>query len=185
MGEGGNSAGSTPGLTLILPLFLGHLVLPGYTVSACYANSLFLGALHWLAVEADLGHFGVSFLEVLILFEQWAGLRLLSEKVTVPHDRDTSISSVPVSEGIEIRQGCQFISNLVRAVGKLPSGICRFLPCGVGSHMSRSRHSGWEQCYHGLASRPLESCHRQCLQAVCGVLGLSSGCGDGAFGWNT
>ena len=26
-------------------------------------------------------HFGVSFLEILILFEQWAGHRLLSEKL--------------------------------------------------------------------------------------------------------
>ena len=29
--------------------------------------------------------FGVSFLELLILVEQWAGHRLLSEKVTRPH----------------------------------------------------------------------------------------------------
>ena len=32
----------------------------------------------------DMGHFGVSFLELLILFEHWAGHRLLSEKVTWP-----------------------------------------------------------------------------------------------------
>ena len=36
--------------------------------------------------------------------------------------------------------------------------------------MSRLRHLGWNQCSHGLSSRPLESCHRQCLQTVCGVL---------------
>ena len=48
------------------------------------------------------------FLEVLILFEQWAGHRLLSEKVTRPHvraDRSMLIPSVLVSEGIEIRHG--------------------------------------------------------------------------------
>ena len=33
-----------------------------------------------------------------------------------------SISSVPVSEGIEIRQGCRFIRSLFRALGKLPGG---------------------------------------------------------------
>ena len=38
--------------------------------------------LHWPTGSADMGHFGISFLELLILFEQWAGHRLLSEKVT-------------------------------------------------------------------------------------------------------
>ena len=52
----------------------------------------------------------------LILYEEWAGHRLLSEKVTRPHvraHRPISISSVPVSEGIEIRQGCRFISLIM------------------------------------------------------------------------
>ena len=47
----------------------------------------------------------VSHLEVLILFEQRVGHRLLSEKVTRPHvraHRPISISSAPVPEGIEI-----------------------------------------------------------------------------------
>ena len=59
-----------------------------------------------------LGHFGVSFLELLILVEQWAGHLLLSEKVIRPHVRANCpilIPSVPVSEGIEIRHGCQFL----------------------------------------------------------------------------
>ena len=88
----------------------------------------------------DMGHFGVSFLELLILFEQWAGHRLLSEKVTRPRtraNRPILIPSVPVSEGIAIRHGCQFISCLVRALAKLVGGIGRFLPGGIGSHMSR------------------------------------------------
>ena len=129
----------------------------------------------------------MSSLEHLILFEQWAGHQLLSgtsylframgwfwllsEKVTSPHvraNRPLLIPSVPVSEGIEIRHGCQFISSLVRALTKLPGGIDRFLSCGVGSHMSRLRHLGWNQCSHGLTSRPLESCHHQCLKAICG-----------------
>ena len=60
------------------------------------------------------------------------------------------VPSVPVSEGIEIRHGCQFISILVRALAKLPGGMGKFLPCGLGSHMSRLRHLGWNQCSHGL-----------------------------------
>ena len=47
------------------------------------------------------------FLDVLILFELWVGHRLLSEKVVRPHERAPpySISSVPVSEGIENSAG--------------------------------------------------------------------------------
>ena len=109
----------------------------------------------------------------LFFFEQWAGHRLLSEKVR-PHvraNRPILIPSVPVSEGIEIRHGCQFLRSLVRALAKLPGGIGRFMPCNLGSHLSRLRHVGWNQCSQGLTSRPLESCHHQCLKAVCGVLG--------------
>ena len=41
--------------------------------------------------------------------------------------------------------------------------------------MSRLRHHGWDQCSHGLTSRPSESCHHQCHQAVFGVLGYRKG----------
>ena len=58
---------------------------------------------------------------------------------SVRANRPISISSVPVSEGIEIRQGCQFISSLVGAWGKLPGGVGRFLPCRVGTRMCRLR----------------------------------------------
>ena len=91
--------------------------------------SAFLGSLHWPVDAVDLGHLCVSFLELLILFEQWAGHRLLSEKVTA--NRPVLIPSVPVSEGTEIRHGCQFLSCLVRALAKLPGGIGGFLPCGL------------------------------------------------------
>ena len=93
------------------------------------------------------------FLELLILFEQSAGHRLLSEKVTRPRvraHRPILIPSVPVSEGLEIRHGCQVLSSLIRALAKLSGGLGRFLPCGLGSHMSRLRHLGWNQCSHGL-----------------------------------
>ena len=80
-----------------------------------------------------------------------------------------------MSEGIEIRHGCQFLSSLVRALAKLLGGLGRFVPCHLGSHMSRLRHLGWNQCSHGLTSRPLESCHHQCLKAVCDVLEYPKG----------
>ena len=99
---------------------------------------------------------------------------MLSEKVTRPHvraNRPILIPSVPVSDGIEIRHGCQFLCSFVRALAKLPGGLGQFLPCELGSHMSRKRHLGWNHCSHGLTSRPFESCHHRCLKAVCGVLG--------------
>ena len=117
-------------------------------------------------------------MELLILFEQWAGHLLLSEKVTMPHvraNRPILIPSVPVTEGIEIRHGCQFLSGLLRALSKLSGGLGRFLPCNLGSQKSRKRHLGWNQCSHGLSSRPLETCHHQCLKAVCGVLVYDKG----------
>ena len=94
---------------------------------------------------------------------------MLSEKVTRPHvraGRPILLPCVPVSEGIEIRHGCQFLSSLVRALAKLAGGLGRFMPCSLGSHLSRLRHVGWNQCSHGLNSRPLESCHHQCLKAI-------------------
>ena len=48
------------------------------------------------------------------------------------------------------------------------------MPRYLGPHMSWLRHLGWNQCSHGLSSRPLESCHHQ-FQAVCGVLGYPEG----------
>ena len=131
-----------------------------YSVSILVRFTSFLKTLHWPSGFVDLGHFGLSFLELLILFEQWVGRRLLSEKVTRPHVR-AHRPSVPVTEGIEIRHGCQFLSSLLRALSKLSGGLGRFLPCDLGSHMSRLRHLGWNQCSHGFSSRPLESCHHQ------------------------
>ena len=152
---------------LVLTLLLGHTVLV-----FCLGLLLFLLLNIGLLVPTTFGHFGVSCLELLILFEQWAGHRLLSEKVTRPHvraHRPILIPSVPVSEGIEIRHGCQFVSSLVRALSKFPGGLGRFLPCSLGSHMSRLRHLCWNQCSHGLSSRPLKSCHHQCLKTLCGI----------------
>ena len=149
-----------------------------YSVGILVRFTSFLGTLHWPSGSVDLGHFGISFLELLILFEQWAGYRLLSEKVTRPHvraDRSILFPSVPVSEGIEIRYGCQFLSSLIRALAELPGGLGRFLPCRLGTHLSRLGHVGWNQCSHGLDSRPLESCQHQCLKALCGVLRYSKG----------
>ena len=46
-----------------------------YSVGIVCKFTTFLGTLHWLVGAVDMGHFGVSFSEILILFEQWAGHR--------------------------------------------------------------------------------------------------------------
>ena len=56
-----------------------------YSVGTQVKFTSFLGTLNWPMDSDDLGHFGVSFWELLILFKQWAEHRLLSEKVTRPH----------------------------------------------------------------------------------------------------
>ena len=69
-------------------------------------------SLHWPADSGDLGHHGVSYPELSILFEQLVGHRLLSEKVVRSHERahrPLSVSSSLVTTGIEIRQGCRFV----------------------------------------------------------------------------
>ena len=84
------------------------MLLPGRIVLLFCKFTAFLGTLHWPVDAVDMGHFGVCFLEILVLFEQWAGHRLLSEKVTRPHvraSRPILVPSVLVSEGIEIRHG--------------------------------------------------------------------------------
>ena len=87
-------------------------------------------------------------MELLILFEQWAGHRLLSEKVTRPHVR-------PVSEGIEIRQGCQFISSLVGALSKLPGGLGRFSAMWCWSPLEKASSFGVESMFPwGLPQDP-------------------------------
>ena len=98
------------------------------------------GSLHWPSDAGDVGHFGVSYLEVLILFEHWLGHRLLSEKVTRMHhlraNRPFYVPPAPVTEGVQIRLGCQYISSFFRALGKLSGGLSRFIPGSIGGDMS-------------------------------------------------
>ena len=114
-----------------------------------------------------MGKFGVSSLEILILFERWIGHRLLPEK-TVPFCRRPGrmlhAGTSPFSERVQKRLGCQFIGSLFRSLGRLAGGHSRFIPGSLEPHLSRLRHMGWRQCGHGLTSRPLESSLPVCLE---------------------
>ena len=81
-------------------------------------RSFLLGSLHWPCGAGDLGVGGVSNLELLVLYEQWAGERLVIEGA-VPFarrvGRPISVSAVPVGPGIDIGRSCRFLGSLVSA----------------------------------------------------------------------
>ena len=120
----------------------------------------FLGSLHWPVGGLDLGVVGISYVELLILYELWAGERLSLERAVPPylrHGRPISVSAVPFGPGIDIWRSCRFIGALMRSLCLLPGGLVRFVPCSIGANHCRLRHIGWEKCGHGLTSRPRET----------------------------
>ena len=83
----------------------------------------FLGTLHWGQGGVDLGVGGVSFVEVLILCELWAGERLdLAKAVPLYRraGRSISVSVVPFGPGTDIWRSCRYIGALFRALVALP-----------------------------------------------------------------
>ena len=62
-----------------------------YTWSLGQVGS-FLGSLHWPAGDLDLGVGGVSYVELFILYELWAGERLSLEKATPRYLRASNFS---------------------------------------------------------------------------------------------
>ena len=108
----------------------------------------------------DLGAGGVSYVELLIIYELWAGERLSLKKAHpryLGQGRPISVSAVPFGPGIDIWRSCRFIGALMRSLCLLPGGLRRFVPCFIGANHCRLRHIGWENCGHGLTSRPRES----------------------------
>ena len=87
-----------------------------------------LGTLHWPAGGMDLGVGGISYVELLILFELWVGERLSLEK---PHPRylrpgrPISVSVVPFGPGIDIWPSCRFIGAMMRSLCLLLGGLGR------------------------------------------------------------
>ena len=76
-----------------------------------------------------------------------------------------------MSEGIEIRQECHFISSLVRALATLPGGIGRFLPGG-----------SWFS-YVQVKASWLESVFSRSEVKTVGILSLSMPQGCLWWGW--
>ena len=132
---------------------------------------------------------GVSFVELLILYERWAGERLMLE-MSVPElrrfDRPISVSAFPTGPSTDSWRSCRFLGAMLRALGGLPGGLGRFLPCRLGANHCRLRSLGWERRGHGLTSRPLEACGTGFLDDLLSLFGYPSGSGqslvDGSLG---
>ena len=115
---------------------------------------------------------GVSYIELLILNELWAGERLSLEKVHPRYlrpGRPISVSTVPFCPGIDIWRSCRFNGSLMRSLCLLPGGLRRFVPCSIGANHCRLRHTGWEKCGHGLTSRLRESASELFLDELLGL----------------
>ena len=113
-------------------------------IAACFLIKWvsFLWSLHWPVGGGVWERGGVSYLDLLILYEQWAGEKLSLEKA-VPRLR---------------RPGrCRFIGALCRSLACLPGRFEILVPCSTCANLSRHRCIGWERCGHGLTSRPRET----------------------------
>ena len=58
-----------------------------YSVNILLEFSSFLASLHWPQGDTDLGKFGVSYFELLLMFEIYVGHRLYAEKAVRSHLR--------------------------------------------------------------------------------------------------
>ena len=119
-------------------------------------------------------------LELLILYELWAGERLSLEKATPRYlrpGRSISVSAVLFGPGIDIWRSCRFIGALMRSLCLLPGGLGRFVTCSIGANHCRLRHIGWEKCGHGLTSRPRESASLHFLNELLALFRYPSGSG--------
>ena len=124
-----------------LPITQEDVAVWPYSVDIFLVFSSFLASLQWPQGNPDLGKFGISYFELLLMFEIYAG------HTSVPWTPGFSGFSVGI--GQEFRHGCQFLHSLCRALGHLPGGLLRFIPCQPSAHYTRLMHVGWGQCGHG------------------------------------
>ena len=94
-----------------------------YSVGMLVKWVALLHSLHWPAEGCSLGVGGVSCVELLILYETWAGERLELEKAIPRYrrpGRSISVSAVPFGPGTDIWRSCRFTGALFRGLRDLP-----------------------------------------------------------------
>ena len=75
--------------------------------------------MHWPVGGADLWVGGVSYVELVILHELWAGERLTLEKAHPRYlrpGRPISVSAFPFGPGIDIWRSCRFVGSMMRSL---------------------------------------------------------------------
>ena len=147
-----------------------------YSVDILVKLVTFLGSLHWPLV----GPGGISYVELLTLYELWAGERLQFEKA-VPRckrvDRPISVSAVPIGAGIDIRRSCEVLGAMLRALCALPGGLGRFLPCAIGTIVGYGTLVGLIKSGQGLTSRPRETSNVRFFDELLFLFGYPPGSG--------
>ena len=70
-----------------LPITPDDVAARPYSVDILLVFSSFLASLHWPQDTSDLGKFGISYFELILMFEVYTGHRLQTEKTVRPHLR--------------------------------------------------------------------------------------------------
>ena len=117
-----------------------------FSVGALVKPAAVLSSLSWPGDISDLGKWGISCVELLILYERWAGERLRIED-SVPKcrrpGRPISVSAAPLCPDTDLWKLCRFLGSMMRALKGLPGGLGRFFPGRIGANHGRLRHIGW------------------------------------------
>ena len=174
--------GSTWRTLYPLPITPEDVAVWPYSVNILLDFSSFLTSLHWPQGDSDLGKFGISYFELLLMFEIYAGHRLHVEKAIRPHLRPSS-QTPSFFLGFRLVQGKRSATGVsfFTVLGHLPGGLVRFVPCHPIAHYTRLLHVGWGQCGHGLSSRPRESCDLQFLTPLLNFFGYPDGAATELF----
>ena len=113
-----------------------------YSTGLLIRFSAFLGSLHWPSEGEDLVMGGVSFIEVLILYELWAGERLALEAAVPKVSSKRTLNYCDSGYWGKLTQfiwrSCRLIGALFRALQNLPGGLSRFLPGRIGGKPSQA-----------------------------------------------
>ena len=116
------------------------------TMSSAVRLCALLSSVHWPTAVEDLDVGGISPVELLILYERWAGEGLGAGKA-VPKfrrvGRPISDTAVPVGPCIDIWRSCRFLGSVLRALRFLLGGLGRFLPGKIGANHCRLRALAW------------------------------------------